>query len=234
MDDVPLTLEPAPRLRHVLREETRALHERLDSLPALAKLGEASIDRSTFIDLTARFLTYYRALDRLVVEACASSDALIAPFDYAPRAELLAGDLASLTARDDATYIFGSATRREPELPAIDDLGALIGVLYVVEGSVLGGAVLEPNCRKFFSAEFAPESYWAWCRSHGPQRWKATVALLDRVALDDDGRLSAVTAACRTFSTLAEHLLAPAGESHGLGSLAATATGCGSTRLPGW
>jgi heme oxygenase (biliverdin-IX-beta and delta-forming) len=153
-----------------LRAETAAAHEAVDA----AYGGFALADPVSY----AAFLrAHARALP--AVEQALAGWALPT---WRPRTEALAADLADLGVPAPEPY----AMSRPGEA------AAAWGMLYVIEGSRLGGAMLERQV-----AAGLPRRYLA--SRHLPGEWRALLAALDAAATDDAWTERAVTAARATF-----------------------------------
>jgi heme oxygenase len=82
------------------------------------------------------------------------------------------------------------------------------GALYVVDGALLGGAVL---CRAAGRLDWpAPAGFWRWAEAEGPALWRRTLALIERVDAGEASRNSAAAAASATFAAFARWMERPA------------------------
>lgn len=136
----------------VLRETTRAAHERVDA--AFARFDLADRDR-----YAAMLVAHARALP--AAEAAMAGDATLP--DWRPRTPLLVADLSDLD-RDPP-----------PVLPLTVPGGqaGLAGLAYVVEGSRLGGVLLARQV-----GEGLPCRYLS--AAHRKGEWRALLGWLDR------------------------------------------------------
>ena len=188
------------RLRHLLRESTGEVHEALHRLPCFARLADATIGRAEYARLLQRMEEFYAAADPALGAAARRFEAATGGEVHHPRAPLLARDLAAL----DLTPKW----RRASAFPSPDSPAALAGALYVVDGSLLGGAVLG---RAVAQLDWpAPASYWRWAGAEGPAIWWRTVALLGRVDDGEASRRAAAASAEATFRAFAACMKAPA------------------------
>ena len=162
--------------RHALRAATAAAHARLDAL-----YGGLDLARR---DDYARFLTSHAAAF-LPVEtalAAAGAGAVFEGWLERPRGPALRADLAAL----------GLAVPPPLEPPPFADEAALLGGLYVLEGSRLGGAVLVRAVPPDMPAAFlAPETV---------STWRAFTDLLDRRLAAPDRFAHAAAAAEAVFA----------------------------------
>lgn len=186
-------------VHRALRDGTRDAHRALHALAPFAALLAGRLTRDDYAALTARLHEFYRSFDARVDAAWALCLAP-RPCAYSPRAPLLAADPAAL----------GHAARAAaatPALPAFDEAARLAGALYVVEGSLLGGATLDGGAQRVLGTQDeAGRGYWAWCRREVGRRCPAMLALLDEV-LDTPRALDAAqTTARATFAALHDWL----------------------------
>lgn len=189
---LPQTARSEP-VRFALRRSTRAEHAALDAHPALAALVDGSLDRDGYGRLMGRFERFYACHDAMLARATMAYGLDRFGFTYASRAAILAEDLAQLGV---------DGWREAPAAPLspADSIGTLCGMLYVLEGSMLGGAVL---CR---AAEALPSNsggrgcgYWRWCRDEGGRRWAMTCATLDALGTSEAARSDMLAGARATF-----------------------------------
>lgn len=114
-----------------LREATREAHHRLDHHPLLAPLLRPDLSLPAYGRALAALhgaeCTYAQLLDQAI-------DTLAAPYRYRPRLGALEADLRSLGVEP---WPWSGPPGQAP-----DTLAALVGMLYVLEGSSLGGQVL--------------------------------------------------------------------------------------------
>ena len=165
-----------------LRALTQPLHDRVD-----AAFGGFALDRAADY---ARFLAAHaRALP--AAEAVLAATAALPA--WRPRTPLLAADLAELDE---------PMPRALPFAADATPAGAW-GVLYVVEGSRLGGTMLARQV-----SPSLPGRYLA--AAHGPGEWRALRAAIDAAAAagDDDGWLDAAAAGAGACFALYERAAA--------------------------
>ena len=171
----------SPSLRDELRVATADVHARLHLHAGLAAVAAKRIDVSGYRQLMLRLYGFYL------------------PFEIAARlAPVRSGWLADdLTALATPGYRLATASLCST-LPRLDSPQAVLGALYVVEGSALGGRGLarQLNCilgdatlsgRRFFASDGADTG----------RAWRAFVDRLDRVAHRD--RTIVIDAAIATF-----------------------------------
>ncbi len=200
------SLEEKPRgetLRFQLRSGTRTEHESLDRHPSFAALMAGTLDLDGYRQLMLALHDLYRRFDGPLEDACRSHRVARYGFVYRPRTAILADDL-------EALGITGTPPDRMAAitwLPRIGSLETLAGALYVIEGSVLGGAMM---CRATEAvareAGLAGNGYWEWCRDAGAQRWAMTCRLLEAVAASGASTDAMIDAARTTFRAIEDRL----------------------------
>lgn len=162
--------------RWELRTSTREDHDRVDAVFDRFDLADKA-DYTAFLRAHAEaLLPVERALDE------AGAETVLADWPERRRAYRLVQDLADL------------GERMTPTAGAAIDLGtpeAVLGALYVVEGSRLGGAMLA----KRVPADL-PRRYLA---ASDPARWRALVALIDETLVTTTQREEALNAARVVF-----------------------------------
>jgi heme oxygenase len=162
----------------MLRDATGAAHEQVDAAFGAHDLSSPAAYR-------AFLLAHARALPAAERAMAALPFAATLP----TRTPLLAADLTELDATIPAPLPFAPG----------DDSASLWGVLYVVEGSRLGGALLARQV-----PDGAPGRYLG--AVHAPGQWRAIRAALDEAATGRDANWTArmVAGALATFALYAE------------------------------
>lgn len=148
-----------------LRAATRPAHERLDG--ALGLLG-GQLDCAAYTRLVERFYGFWRGWEPHVA-AQLHDEAFLAP---RRRLHLLAADLAALGRSPHAIEQLPSCP-----VPLVRDAAEALGSLYVMEGSTLGGRVIQRNVERCLGP--AACSYFA---GYGPDTgamWRSFLARLD-------------------------------------------------------
>lgn len=160
-----------------LREATRDAHDRLDAHFSRYDLANPADYRDFLSAHAAAYISVEQALEE------AGAERLVDDWPSHRRAGALIADLTDLG-------------REEPEAvaaPSFDDDAAVLGGLYVLEGSRLGGAVLKRTV-----GDGLPKRFLAAPQASG--RWRRFVARLDRSLDTDESQLRAQTAALATFA----------------------------------
>lgn len=178
----------APRhqddLRHELRSATHDIHERLHRHPALAAVQDGTIDRVGYYRLLAQMYGFYIGFERA---------ARIKP----ERSGWLERDLVALGINPERL----TSLRICRGFPALAPPEALLGALYVVEGSALGGVTLARGLdglvgvgvldgRRFFTGH----------KSETGSAWRAYLARLSATAHTAEQQATIIAAAIATFA----------------------------------
>ncbi len=168
-----MTIETSARM--ALRAATASHHHRVDSVFSRAELG----DRASY----GRFLLA-QAAAHLPVEAALARGGvadIVPDWDARQRSALLCADLAGL----------GLDVPEAAGAIEFEGEAAMLGALYVLEGSRLGGTVLKRSVAPDFPAHFLG--------GVDSGAWRSLLALLDE-RLDTESKRSAATrSACRVF-----------------------------------
>ena len=161
-----------------LKAATAAHHERLERRVDIAARLRS---RAAYRDLLERFYGFYRPLEER-----------LAPYgetvELRPKAPLLARDIEALGGDVDA---LPQASR----LPPTDSLTEALGVLYVLEGATLGGAVIAKLAQRQLGV--ARECGGAFFGAYDGQRWKSFKLIVERHGAAD-------AAAVATFEAMEE------------------------------
>lgn len=123
-------------LAQALRQATRSAHRRLDHHPLLAPLVREDLDATHYRRVLRTFHGLFGVLQPPVTQALAghAAAAAAAGYHFADRLGWLAADLAGLGVAPAAPAALAP--------PACPDAPHLAGILYVIEGSTLGGQVI--------------------------------------------------------------------------------------------
>ena len=175
-----------------LRDETAHQHR---SLEAHLPLLDPTLTRPMYAELLRRFWGYYDPIEEALLTAMQRGSM---DFDYASRLKtpLLENDLNAL---GEPSFARLRCTR----LPTLAMLPQLLGSLYVIEGSTLGGQVITRHLAAHLGLR--PESGCGFFNGYGPAtgpRWRSFRAFLTEAAgsLDQDDLI--VAGANDTFETL--------------------------------
>jgi heme oxygenase len=164
-------------IRFALKSATDPLHEELDAALSRLNLG----DRADY----ARFLKFHARTVPVIEKELAAGGlgGMVEGWCDSRRAGSIERDLAEL----------GEAMPRPAPAPLIDGQAAMLGTAYVLEGSRLGGQVLQQRLGEGLPAHFLNHP-------SGVATWKKLIAVLDRHLYSDDLIGQAKDAARRCFA----------------------------------
>jgi heme oxygenase len=185
--------------RFVLRSTTSPEHQALDAHPAFARLMDGSLSVGGYRRLMAQFHGFYNTHDPMLELACRRHSVDRLGFAYASRTAILGRDLAALGGIVPRPAVAGPAP-----LHGLDTAGTLGGVLYVLEGSMLGGGVLSRAVESLLSRTgTSGGGYWLWCRDFGAARWAMTCAMIEALSASEAARSDMISGAQNAFATFA-------------------------------
>lgn len=161
--------------RFLLRDETRAAHEALDAHFSRLDLSDEADYRAFLTAHAAAFIPVEQALEK------AGAGEIFPQWPAMRRGHLLREDLAEL----------GRVLPPADSAPVIDTQAEIVGALYVLEGSRLGGNVLRGQVGKDFPIRFLSQN--------AALRWPDFVTEIERMLEGDVDRSQAVASANRIF-----------------------------------
>lgn len=174
-----------------LKEFTESTHKEIEQkLDIKNRLKELA----TYTILLRKMLGFYLALE----SSLASFDT--GEFHFVKRSPLIQQDLKKINA--DPTPL------KPAELPACLNMAEATGIMYVLEGSMLGGTVIAQHLQE--NLGLTPESGAAFYFGKGPQtmpNWKNFLIHLEMVAQDSYKQEAIKQSALRTFQLLQKHLV---------------------------
>lgn len=175
-------------IREQLKRETAPIHIRLERDLGL---GDATLTRSRFVFLLARFHGFHAAWEPAMARALAD-DPFWSPRRRVPR---LAADLKA--------FGFAPADIAAlpvcPHVPVLDSMARALGSLYVMEGSRLGGAVVARNLAAVLGG--SGSAYFNADKAETVRLWREYLLRLDAFATADN-TAGIVAAASGTFDSL--------------------------------
>lgn len=190
-------------LQERLRTQTHVVHQRLHEHPLFVSLFDGTITLAQYCGLMTAFYGFYLPLERSIDGIAAQSEPLSASFTYQKRSDFLAKDLADL----------GQSSHqiaRNPlcaEIETVVTPASLGGVLYVIEGSTLGAALIDRAAQKILCTQTTRgRSFWAWNRAHNREQWRAINIYLDHLDTIGHPKDALIQGAIDTFQVLATWL----------------------------
>lgn len=182
-----------------LREATRNLHRRLDHHPLLAPLVQPGLDQRRYGDALLALYGVHAPLEEAIAAFFNRQHPGI--FDYASRSKTpaLTADLAELGRMP--------SPMSKPVTVPIHPIGSLaesVGVLYPLEGSMLGAQVILRQLPTG-SGNHLPTRFFSCYGDQAHVRWRSFLTWADThcPAAHHD---IAIAAAQRVFTTIADHL----------------------------
>lgn len=171
-----VSMSDASTARQALRSATAVHHERVDRAYGRYNLSDERQYRRFLQAQAAGLLPAEQAIDR------SDLNAIVPDWPERRRAHLLRADLSALGAPARACEgALGLATAEE-----------ILGAVYVLEGSRLGGGVLARSVPAHFPTQFLSGA--------DGRRWRALLEILERVLISEPQRISAIGAARRVFA----------------------------------
>ncbi|MEO1107803.1 MAG: biliverdin-producing heme oxygenase [Pseudomonadota bacterium] len=190
-------------LRAILRNETDVLHNKLHAQFSFASLLDGTLQRSEYQALIKRLHGFYAPLDDAVLAALTVNDVSTPPFWYEKRSRLIAQDIRDLEGDHDKIST-GPTCREIAEVVTPETVG---GVLYVVEGATMGGALINKAAERLLNTDNTlGRRYWDWCRVEGRNRWRMTLQYLDHLQFSASSLDDLVSGAKDTFRLLDDWL----------------------------
>ncbi|GAA4003793.1 biliverdin-producing heme oxygenase [Hymenobacter fastidiosus] len=187
------TIEIPSILPH-LRRATRPYHDEVEQNPFNQALTAGTVTAAA----TARFLSRMYGFVQPYEAELRAQAAHFGPaweLDQRYRAPLILADLAQL-----------GSPAGPPLCPALPPLGTrpqLLGAMYVLEGSSLGGQVI---ARQLAQAGIAGRSYFGGRAERTGPLWKAFCQQLEAAATTAETQAAITTSAIHTFRTLTSWL----------------------------
>jgi heme oxygenase len=184
-----------------LRAETRAQHIATEAVPFSTAILGGTLSRDAYSCQLAAYLPVYRALEAAISNARHPALAEVWTEDMR-RTPLLEADLDELRvgiASERAAQADGEAMARWIAELADRDPIAILGVLYVMEGSTLGGAVLRRHLAAAFGLTDAGLRYYSPYGRHPKPHWVAFSARMNRAITADADADRVVAAASEGF-----------------------------------
>lgn len=189
-------LEEGMSIRSLLREATHHQHDLVNRHPLLAGLLHPGYPLANYQKLLFANFSVYRVLEARINRFLSNRNC---GFSYADRYKLpgLLKDLAFFQtiplSADYAPYLTVA-------FPEIKTLGELIGVLYVIEGSTLGGQLISRSL--IDNLNLSSEKGACFYSGYGENTaimWRGFLSFIDTFSGDEKQCREAVDAACRTF-----------------------------------
>ncbi len=192
-------------LRARLRSETLALHTRVESLPFFAALQAGTLPATSIVTLMRSLAVAHALLERSLTDTADEQVAAVAQ-GVTRKLPLLMADLDALHVEHSpgiaspmqASLEFGAwlTGAREPM--------ALLGVLYVLEGSQQGGLALKKSYARCLGVDEAQLSYFGCYGRDTASQAELFAGRLNALVLDEPQITTVVSSAVRCFEWVAQ------------------------------
>ena len=190
-----------------LKDETRDLHSHAESRALQQKIASGEVDRASFSDYLGQLYHVHRALETALAKGRDTHPAIEAvATDDRMRMPDLDRDLA-FHGLDGGTIEAGEAATRfrsRIEESAASNPTALLGALYVLEGSTNGGRFLARSLRKSWGLDVDGLSYFDPYGDEQPHRWAAFKHDMDQASFETSEEEAIIEMAKATFLAIAE------------------------------
>lgn len=193
----------------LLKERTADHHHRAERHPLQQAIAKGAVDRGDYAKWVVEQRSLQAALERLL-DAGAIADPRVGQVfaDHHRRLERFDADCRDLgTDPDRAASAPTAAFVADLERLARERPIALLGVLYVIEGSTNGGQYLAAALRR--SASFTDGRGLSALDPHGSRTrelWQGFRSAIDGIPLDETDRESIIRAAAETFDAIGRML----------------------------
>jgi heme oxygenase (biliverdin-IX-beta and delta-forming) len=194
-------MPPAPQVsvsssRQLLRDGTHAAHVRLNQHPLLHGLVKPGYPRSCYLLLLVAYYHFYKAIEARIDQY---SQAAGLAFSYEGRHKLpwLEKDLRHFGIDPEfASHLPGA----ELVVREVASLGEMVGLLYTIEGSTLGGQVIAKYLDQFLGLR--ADNGARFFSGYGDDtmcRWLELEAFMDASLVDEQAQMQAIERARETF-----------------------------------
>lgn len=190
---------PSGNCRSLLRDATHAAHVRLNHHRLLAGMLRPGYERASYARVLVAYFHFYRTLEAAIERYL---DQVKLGFDYGTRRKTawLASDLRVLGIDPDAPDWL------PPQAPAgvaILSAPQLVGALYTIEGSTLGGQLIARHLA--LNLGLTPASGARFFHGYGartPARWTHFLSFMETQCEGDAERAQAARSAGATFAAM--------------------------------
>lgn len=198
-----LASDSTQTMRNRLQATTQAYHQQLNHHHLLVGITQADYSPINYQKLLYAYFQLYQTLESQIKRFTAEQPCA---FNYLERIKLpwLLDDLAFLTTRTPAANQGNNLDMLTPE---INSIGQLVGVLYVIEGSTLGGQIISRCLSKNFgyTANTGARFFYGY-GEHSKAMWQEFIDFAQSIAADETENQAAVASACLTFQLFKQQL----------------------------
>jgi heme oxygenase len=190
-----------------LKEETRGLHKHAESRQLQRQIARGDIDRETFAAWLGQLYLIHGALESAVVRSSEGQPVIarVAGADRMRVPDLLA-DLAFYGVEPESVKALPATARFVEDVRRIESSRAvaLLGPLYVLEGSTNGSRFLAQVLRRAWGLEGEGLAYLDPYGDAQPERWASFKREMDGAGIGAADQDAIVDAARATFEAIAE------------------------------
>ena len=181
-----------PSIRMLLRHATHQYHVQLNHRPLLVCITQPNYNLANYHKLLFSYFHLYNALESLITELLGRQYAI---FDYEKRYKLawLIDDLAYMH-QDYPPLSFSL------NLPTLKTVGQLVGILYVIEGSILGGQMISRSLNEHhgLTRKTGARFFYGYGENTA-MMWQNFIDFADGISGDEIQCRADEEAACQTF-----------------------------------
>ena len=190
-----------------LKSETSDLHSHAESRTLQRAIASGEVDQTTFSAYLGQLYHVHNSLES-ALENSRNKNAAISTLATADRMRVpdLDRDLAFHGVELDQIAAGGAARQfaaKVEEIKALDPV-ALLGALYVLEGSTNGGRFLARALRKSWNLDGEGLAYFDPYGDEQPQKWAAFRRDMDEASFEADQQEAIIEMAKATFLAIAE------------------------------
>ena len=180
-------------LRSRLREATAPLHSQLNQQPLLVALLGKELPLADYQQLLGSYYSLYHQLEAAIKLYITQQPI---DFDYQPRYKtpLLLNDLKYW-------HIKPEPLACQIVVPDLNSLGALLGLLYVLEGSTLGGQFIAQHLKLTYGYTRSTGSdFYSAYGEQTTTHWQSFISYLNSFSDQPDLAAIAIDTACLSFA----------------------------------
>lgn len=202
---------PSPQTKlsisSILKTSTQAQHDHIEKNPLTASIPQGTISLEDYKLLLSKFYGFHLPIEQTFAQY---SEWQSYQFDIQARKKTphLIRDLKALGFQDSVIAKLAIC----PQLPIFQSFASCLGILYVLEGSTLGGQILYRHIQEKF--HYDENNGLAYFHGYGKSRlgsmWNSFKDFLERYAQEQPHKQEEIIqAASQTFSCLDQWLLSP-------------------------
>ena len=184
---------PQQQFLHHLKQATQSRHEALEQNAFSAALLSPGLNLDRYVNILQRFYGFVLPVEEQVYPWLTE---VLDPINRFLRAELLRSDLTTLGMRQEQI----PALPRMAFLPEVNNLADAFGVVYVLEGSKLGGQFISRHIHQILA--LTPENGLLFFHGHGREAgryWNEFRQAMANFAVNSQQQDRIIAAAAHTF-----------------------------------